>query len=415
MTHPFVAVGIDSSDDHHDVCLLAPGTEPEVRLRITHDLAGFQHLLDELARRWPGVEYRFALENPRNLLGRFLLLSGQALYALNPLAVASIRKGLAPSGAKSDALDARVLALLLQGRQEQLQPLQLNSPQASLVAGLVEQRRELVAEKTRLQNQLTATLKGFYPRFRELFADLDAPITRAALQAFPSPTALAQATREEWNALFAGARYPQPARIPRLLAQAQAPQVPLDPVTEQLGTRQVQRLGRLLEVVHEELQQLAAALEQAFAAHPDADFFRSLPGAGPVLAPSLLALFGDNRHRWQEWRQLAAQSGTAPITRSSGKQKTVQMRFHCDRDARSVLHLYAGCSRRRCEWAEAFYQQQRQAGKTHSGALRSLANKWLPIMFRMWQERTAYDEAAYLARHQRRQAPQPDPVLAVAG
>jgi hypothetical protein len=413
MASPFVAVGIDSSDAHHDVCLLGPGTEPEVRLRIQNDLPGFQRLLDELARRWPGREYRFALENPASLLGRFLLYSDQPVYALNPLAVASTRKGLAHSGAKSDALDARVLALLLRGRDDgRLQPLTRNSPEGTLLAGLVAQRREVVAEKTRLQNQLTASLKGFYPRFRALFADLDAAITRAALRAFPAPTDLARATRAQWEALFAGSRYPFPARIPQLWEQAQAPQVPLDPVEEQLAKRQVLRLVRQLDLIHAELQQLDADIETAFAAHPDAPFFRSLPSAAAVLAPALLTLFGDNRARWQDWRQLAGHVGTAPITVSSGKQRSVKMRFHCDREARTILHLYAGASRARCEWAEAYYQQQRAAGKSHSGALRHLANKWLPIMFRLWQDRTVYDEAVYRAARERRQAPRPAPEAA---
>jgi transposase/transposase IS116/IS110/IS902 family protein len=368
-----------------------------------------------VARRWPGVECRFALENPHNLLGRFLVLSGQRVFALNPLAVAHTRKGLAPSGAKSDELDAHVLALLLRGRGERrLQPLVPNSDQGALVAGLVEQRQELVGEKTRLQNQLTAVLKSFYPRLRELFADLDAPTTLAALERFPSPTALKQATRSEWERFWAGRRYPRPAQIPRLYEQAQAPQVPVDPVVEALGERQVRRLVRLLQVVIDELRQVEKALAEAFAAHPDADFFRSLPSAAEVLAPSLLAVLGDNRERWRDWRQVAVYIGTAPITESSGKHRVVKMRFHCNRRARHVLHQYAQCSRRKCAWAEAFYQQQRKAGKTHSGALRSLANKWLRILFRMWQERQPYEEARYLAALQQRQDPKPGDVSARA-
>jgi transposase len=415
MELPFVAVGIDSSDAYHDVCALGPGSEPELRLRIKNTVADFQRLLDECARRWPGVTCRFALENPRNLLGRFLLLAGKPLFALNPLAVASMRKGLAHSGAKSDELDAHVLASMLRSRTERrLQPLRLNSPEGTLVAGLVEQRQELVVEKTRLQNQLTATLKSFYPRLRELFADLDAPTTLAALKQFPSPTALSQATEKEWQTFFAGRRYPQPKRIPDLYQRAQAPQVPVGAVEEALGERQVRRLVRLLEVVLDELRQVEQATADAFAVHPDADFFRSLPGAGDVLAPSLLALMGDNRDRWRDWQQVAMYGGSAPVTESSGKYRVVKMRFHCNRDARNVLHLYAQSSRLQCAWAQEFYEKQRQAGKSHSGALRNLSNKWLRILFRMWQERKPYEEATYLAALERRQGAKPSPEAVAA-
>jgi transposase len=406
MLSPFVAVGIDSSDAHHDLCISGPAAQPELSLRIANDLAGFQRLLDELATRWPNLPWRFALENPKSLLARFLLLGGHTLYAPNPLAVARTREGIAVSGQKSDALDARVLCKMLRETEERrLVPLILNSPQGTLLAGLVAQRRGLVQQKTRLQNQLTALLKSFYPRLLELFADLDAPLTLAALKAFPSPSALSRATKTDWEALFRGQRYPRPGRIPALFEAAQAPQVPLDPVEEQLGERQVGCLVRLLEVMLDELHQLDEAIAQAFAAHPDADFFRSLPGAGPVLGPCLLAVLGDNRQRWQHWKQIASTIGTAPITQRSGRSKRVQMRFHCDREARDVLHRYAQCSLLRCEWARAHYDQQRAAGQTHSGALRSVSNKWLRILYRMWQERRPYDEAAYLAALQRRKAP----------
>jgi transposase len=322
---------------------------------------------------------------------------------------------MAPSGAKSDALDAQVLALLLRGRGDQrLQPLVANSAAGALVAGLVEQRQELVAEKVRLQNQLTAVLKGFYPRLRELFADLDAPTTLAALKQFPSPSALQHATLADWEAFMAGRRYPKPAQIPLLYEQAQAPQVPVDPVVEALGQRQVLRLVRLLEVLLDELRQVEQALAEAFEAHPDADFFRSLPGAAAVLAPSLLAVLGDNRARWRDWRHIAVYIGTAPITESSGKHRVVKMRFHCHRGGRHVLHQYAQSSLRQCPWAAAYYEQQKKAGQTHAGALRSLANKWLRILFRMWQDRQPYDEATYLAAVARRQNPPTGEVSALA-
>lgn len=415
MEAPFVAVGIDSSDDHHDVSLLGPADADEVRLRLKNTLPDFQRLFDELDRRWPGVACHFALENPRNLLGRFLLLSGKPVFALNPLSVAHTRKGLAHSGAKSDELDARVLASLLRTRgPRRLQPLSLNSPAGTLVAGLVGQRQDLVGEKTRLQNQLTAALKGFYPRFLELFSDLEAPLARAVLKAFPSPTALSQATQAGWASLFAGARYPRPAQISALFEQAKEPQVPMDAVLEQLEQRQVLRLVRLLDVVIDELRQTEKALAEAFAAHPDADFFRSLPSAAEVLAPSLLAVLGDDRERWRDWRQVATYLGTAPVTESSGKYRVVKMRFHCNRQARNVFHQYAQASRRKCAWAEACYQKQRQAGQTHAGALRSLANKWLRILFRMWHDRKPYDEAAYLAALQRRQDTKSSPISALA-
>jgi transposase len=405
---PTVVVGIDSSDTYHDVCILDLSDASEHSLHIANDLTGFQRLLEELDKRAPGRSYAFAVENPRSLLARFLLRCGHALYALNPLAVARTRQGYAPTGAKSDALDARVLARMLRERDERkLQPVHIDSAQGTLLAGLVGHRQELIQEKTRLQNQLTALLKSFYPRILELFPDLDAAITLAALKAFPTPTALQRTSRAAWEQFFVGKRYSRPARIPQLWERAQAPQVPVGPVVEAVEGGHVPRLVCRLELVLEQIGELDQAIATAFDAHPDAPFFRSLPAAGPVLAPALLAVLGDNRERWRDWKHLAATIGTAPITKRSGKQKQIGMRFHCDREARNVLHLYAGSSRRRCAWANAYYQRHCQAGKTHSGALRSLGNQWLRIIFRMWHERQPYDEARYLEARQRRHTPKP--------
>jgi hypothetical protein len=40
--------------------------------------------------------------------------------------------------------------------------------------------------------------------------------------------------------------------------------------------------------------------------------------------------------------------------------------------------------------------------KAHQAAVRALAFKWIRILFRCWQERTPYDESAYLNALNRR-------------
>lgn len=391
-----IFVGIDSSDDHHDVCATTRNESDELQMRIANDLDGFVRLVQTLSQRWPDHKIRFGLENPRNLLGRFLLLGGHALYAINPRSVVRTREGLAASGKKDDPLDARTIALLLKERSHQLTPEMPDSPAGTLLAGLVQQRIELVQEKTRLLNQLTATLKSFYPRSLELFASLDQPLTLEFLKAFSGPSSITSDAKEHFATLFAGKRYPQPRRIERLWDKALTPQVPIDLVEEQLGQRRVRHLVHLLEVIVSDLDQIEAEIQAAFDAHPDADFFRSLPGAARVLAPALLVLFGDNRERWRDAQHLATFSGAVPVTRQSGRRRNVQMRRHCSYEARRVLHLYAHCSRRACSWAEEFYQAQRATGKTHAAALRNLAVKWLRIIYRMWRERLTYQEDRYL-------------------
>jgi hypothetical protein len=62
-------------------------------------------------------------------------------------------------------------------------------------------------------------------------------------------------------------------------------------------------------------------------------------------------------------------------------------------------------SRRFSAWAQAFYQQQKSAGKTHQTAIRALAYKWGRILWRCWQDHTPYDEQKYLTALTRQNSP----------
>ena len=54
------------------------------------------------------------------------------------------------------------------------------------------------------------------------------------------------------------------------------------------------------------------------------------------------------------------------------------------------------------ERMKAYSRQQRLKGKSHYTAVRTLAYKWIRILFRCWQERVAYDDAHYLQTLERR-------------
>lgn len=51
------------------------------------------------------------------------------------------------------------------------------------------------------------------------------------------------------------------------------------------------------------------------------------------------------------------------------------------------------------------FEQGLAKGKHHNTAIRSLAFKWVRIVFRCWKERKPYDESTYLASLKERNAP----------
>ena len=158
------------------------------------------------------------------------------------------------------------------------------------------------------------------------------------------------------------------------------------------------QLRTLLEAIEAFDTQIAAV----FAAHPDHDLFASFPGAGPVCAPRLAAAFGTDRTRWAAATELQAHAGIAPVTERSGKACWVHHRLACPKFLKQTFHEYADQSIRFSAWARAYYDQQRRRGNDHHAALRSLAFKWIRILFRCWQDRRPYDEATYLDALRRR-------------
>ncbi|MBV7339255.1 IS110 family transposase [Chloroflexi bacterium TSY] len=75
-------------------------------------------------------------------------------------------------------------------------------------------------------------------------------------------------------------------------------------------------------------------LNSLFLQHEDHPIFASLPGAGELLAPSLLVKFGEDRRRFPHSSMVQTLAGTAPVTNQSGKVRLVHFRRSCDKEFR---------------------------------------------------------------------------------
>jgi len=113
----------------------------------------------------------------------------------------------------------------------------------------------------------------------------------------------------------------------------------------------------------------------------------------------VLAEFGDDKNRYADARARKNYAGTSPITRASGKKKTVIARYvHNDRliDALGAQAFSAlGAS----PGARAYYKDLRQRGTGHRAALRQLANRLVGILHGCLKTGTVYDEATAWPRH----------------
>src|ERR1044072_5893101 len=157
----------------------------------------------------------------------------------------------------------------------------------------------------------------------------------------------------------------------------------------------VQAIVSQLRPLMVSIKELDKQIAELFAKHDDHELFSSFPGAGEVLAPRLLSAFGADRTRFSDAREMQQLSGIAPVIERSGKKCWIHRRFACPKFLRQSFHEYAAQSIRWSAWARCYYYQQRKKGTGHHAAVRSLAFRWIRIIYRCWQLRVPYCEEKY--------------------
>jgi hypothetical protein len=158
-------------------------------------------------------------------------------------------------------------------------------------------------------------------------------------------------------------------------------------------------------IFREHIEGFEDAIATGFANHPERALFRGLPGAGANLAPRLLTLFGTDRSRYSSATELQRLSGVAPVTERSGSHCWVHWRWNAPWFLRQTLIEWAGQTVKFCAWAKAYHEQQKAKGQSHWAILRSLAFKWLRILWKCWKSNTSYNDELYLKQLEQRKAP----------
>lgn len=400
--------GIDWADTHHDALVLDEKGHQCGSLRVDHTPEGLARLnsfLESISGSEQKEQMACIIESNHGLLIAFLLEAGWPVYPVNPRTV-DRRRGAA--GAKTDAIDAYLLAKT--GRAD-LADLRRLTPDSELVQELKALTRDqdaLIQMQTRLVNQLTATLKAYYPVAWQLFAKLQQHSSLIFLQSYPSPPAAMAASVEQLTAILKNAGHSRAQQVaPQIFETLHQPHLTADALTTRTKSRLMLALvAQLLPLV----QQIAAyekEIQRLFLMHEDNEVFKSLPRAGKRLAPRLLSEIGDEPSRYADAKSLQALAGTSPVLFQSGNYAKAHRRVGCIKPLRNTLHQFAWQSSQQEGWAKDYYQRKRAEGKSHSVALRALANVWVRIIFAMLTSHELYDPATFETaqhRHARRLA-----------
>jgi transposase len=391
-------IGVDWADEEDAVWVVDDAGDKMLSRQIVHTVAARSEWARWLRERQAeGIELWAAIERPHGRVVDFLLDQGVVVYPINPKSLDRARDRFRIGRAKSDPFDAQVLALFLRSDHLRLRPLRPNSEPAQELKGLTRDYRRQVHLQTRLLNQLTATLKEYYPRALELCEDLTAGWAQAFLATYPTPAAAAALTQPNWQAFARAHRLGAP-RTATLWETLQQPQLPLPPHVVRIKARLLQALLRELAPTVAAIAEYRHAIDDFFSTMPTAEIARSLPvGKSGTTVPSVWAELGDNSDRWPSFRDLQGYSGSVPETERSGKHCVVHFRFACNTPLRDAIHQLAFLSLPHSEWARAYYDRYRERSHTHHEALRALGAKWLKIIFVMWKRQVPYSETHHLA------------------
>jgi transposase len=380
-----VYCGIDWAEDHHDIAVVDRGGKLLARRRISDDAAGLAALLDLLAEHGDtaGDPVPVAIETPRGLLVACLRATGRPVYPVNPMAVARYRDRHSVTGKKSDHGDSFVLANVLRTDMGMHRPLPADSELAQAIAVLARAQQDAVWDRTCAHNKLRSHLREYFPGFLAAFAaargGIMRPEARAILAAAPTPAAAAALTLAQLRSLLAKAGRSRgiDTEATRLRDAFRTQQMRQLPLVEDAMGRQAAALLRQLDAACTSADDLEQAVVASFNQHPDAGIITSFPGLGPLTGARVLAEIGDDRSRFADAKGLKAYAGAAPITRASGKTKSVTRRKVKNNRLAAAGYTWAFSALTASPGARAHYDRRRDAGDKHAGAQRNLFGRLL--------------------------------------
>ena len=402
-------VGDDWAEEHHDVELMDAAGRVLARRRLPEGVAGMARLHEliglQLGQDAEGAEVVIGIETDHGPWASALVAAGYVVYAVNPLQASRYRERLGVSGAKSDRGDSHMLADMVRTDSHQLRVVAGDSPDAGAVKVVARTHKTLIWERTRQVQRLRYQLREYFPAAVAAFEDLDASDALELLAKAPDPARARRLTRAQVSAALKRARRRDiPAKTTAILAALRSPQLGQPPAITAAYAVTVRSLIAVITTLNEQVKTLQGQVEADFGRHPDAEIYLSQPGLGTVLGARVLGEFGDDPGRYASGKARKNYAATSPLTRASGKKKTVTARFIRNDRLTDALMAQAFTALSTSPGARALYDAERARGTEHNAALRKVANRLVGILHGCLKTRTLYDEKTAWPQHENKLA-----------
>ena len=302
--------------------------------RFATDAAGYRALV-RYAKQWR--ERTWAIEGCQGIgkhVAMRLVSEEESVVDVPPKMSARARMFATGQGRKTDETDAHSVALV-GTRMSGLRPV-VNDEQLAVLRILVDRRRSLGEDHTRMTSQLHQLLLELIPG--------GAKQHLSAAQA---------------KALLAKVR-------PRDVAGKARRRVAAELIAD------LERIYARKKAANRELKALVTATGTTL---------MDLDGIGPSGAARLLVEVGDIT-RFPNKAHFASWNGTAPIDASSGDQIRHRLSRKGNRQINRVLHIMATVQLRHATEGRAYFDRRRAAGKTSNESMRCLKRRLSDIVYR---------------------------------
>ncbi len=258
-----------------------------------------------------------------------LAAADHRVYAINPMQVARYREHHSTSGAQLDRGDAHVVAELVRLDREYHRQIAGDADLAEAIKVLTRGHQNLVWTRQRHTNQLRSTVREYSPAALDAVDDLAGRDALAVLAAAPTPERGQALTIETISEPLreTGRKRSLEATAIKIYSALRADHLRALPAVAQAFSASTRALVSIISERVTHIAILAAAVEENFGRHPDAEISLSQPGLGTILSARALAELRDDTHRHASATARRNHAGTSPVTRASGTQTTVLARY----------------------------------------------------------------------------------------
>jgi hypothetical protein len=400
--HYQLFVGIDWATEAHQVCAIGPDREVLKEKQVEHSGTGIAQLIELLLKQsgHQPEQVAIAIETPRGPVVEALVERRFAVFALNPKQMDRFRDRHTIAGAKDDSRDAFVLADSLRTDLHLFHRIQLDDPSIIRLRELSRAEEDLQHEAVRAGHRLRELLIRYYPQMLQLCPGVDEAWFWDLLAMAPLPAKAAKLKRVKVEHLLKSHRIRR-ITAEQVLAALHAVPLRLAPGSAEAASEHMLMLLPLLRLLRRQKTEIAQQMQDLLNAmsapgqtpeHRDVTILLSLPGVGRIVAATMLAEASQPLAK-RDYHALRSYAGAAPITRQSGKRKTVVMRQSCNPRLRDALYHWARVHMQHDARGKKHYTELRAKGHSHGRALRGLADRLLAVLVAMLRTRTLYDPA----------------------